>query len=394
MAWNEPGDNGDKDPWGHRKNEQGPPDLDEVLKKMQNKLGGWLGGSGNGGNAKSGMPDFNPKYILLIAFLFFGIWAAFGFYTVQPAERGVVLRFGQYVGTTESGLNWYFPYPVGEVIKVNVEQVRALQHKAHMLTKDENIVEIELIVQYQISDAKDYLFNVQDPTVTLKQATASALREQVGTSSMDDVLTSGRETLAVQTKLRIEEVLSRYHPGLIIQAVNLQNAQPPAEVQAAFADVIKAREDEERHKNKAQAYKNEIEQKAAGVADQLIQEAEAYQSQVVNLAKGEAKRFLSILNAYAKAPEVTRERIYLETIESVLGSTSKVLVDTHGGNQLILLPLDKMLSSHSAISANLPKKDVYDIQPSENSSSHSSSSLTSPPSRSVERDIRRTSRND
>lgn len=389
MAWNEPGDNGDKDPWGHRKNEQGPPDLDELLKKMQEKFGGLLGGGSSGGGSSE--QNFNPKLILLLAAGLLGIWALFGFYTVQPAEKGIELRFGKYVDTTDQGLNWNYPYPVGEVLKVNVEQVRALEHKAHMLTKDENIVEIELVVQYRINNAKDYLFNVQDPRSTLKQATASALRENVGTSLMDDVLTSGREALATQTKEGIEKILTLYHPGLLIRAVNLQNAQPPAEVQAAFADVIKAREDEERHKNKAQAYKNEIEQKAAGIADRFIQEAEAYRSQVVNLAKGETKRFLSVLTAYKTAPEVTRERLYLETIENVLANTSKVMVDVSKGNQLMLFPLDKLLSGQGG-GAPISGNPTYQVNSGELPDNVPATDPPQAPARTVNRDIRRIQR--
>lgn len=226
-----------------------------------------------------------------------------------------------------------------------MEQVRAVNHKALMLTQDENIVEIELVVQYRVIEAKDYLFNVRDPDSTLQQATESALREIVGTSKMDAVLTSERTRVAADTKVLIQDIVDRYQTGLMVVGVNMQNAQPPAAVQAAFADVIKAREDEERSKNKAHAYSNEIIEKAGGIASRLREEAQAYKAQVVERAEGETKRFLSVLMEYEKAPEITRQRLYLETMESVLSNTSKVVVDIQSGNNLMVLPLDRMLGT-------------------------------------------------
>ena len=346
MAWNEPGGNG-KDPWGHR-NDQGPPDLDELVKKMQEKLGGLFGGNASkngdpgGGGGVSGNA-LNPRNILIILLAILLVWSLFGFYTVQPAYQGVVLRFGKFVRTAEQGLNWHVPYPIESVVKVNIEELRALRHRALMLTRDENIVEVELVVQYQVSDASDYLFNVQDPDNTLHQATESALREIVGNSKMDDVLTSGRAEVAEATKGLTQETLNRYATGLVVRSVNMQNAQPPEEVQDSFADVIKAREDEERVKNKAEAYRNEIVQKAGGIADRMIQEAEAYRAQVVEHALGETRRFSSVLAEYKKAPDITRERLYLETMESVLSSSSKVVLNMKQANPLLLLPLEQML---------------------------------------------------
>jgi len=361
MAWNEPGGNGDKDPWGHRNNEQGPPDLDEVVKKLQNKLGSLFGGSGssgNNGNGSNGDNNVNGFLVTLLLGAGFIVWLLFGFYTVQPAEQGVELRFGRYINTTEQGLNWHLPYPVETVQKVNVQQIRPMQHKALMLTQDENIVEIELVVQYRVKDARDYLFNVADPDNTLHQATESALREVVGTSKMDSVLTSGRDAVAAHSKQLIQEILDRYKTGLIVESVNMQNAQPPEAVQAAFEDVIKAREDEERHKNKAEAYSNEVVQRAGGFSDQLRQQAQGYKSQVVAHAEGETRRFTSILKEYEKAPEVTRQRIYLETMEEVLGRTSKIMLDVPDkGNNLMVLPLDKLFGGR-ANSTALPNASV------------------------------------
>lgn len=344
MAWNEPGKDG-KDPWGRRPH-QGPPDLDEVVDQIKEKLKQLLGGGrGNPSKEPTGYSDFSFKKILLFLLLGIALWGTTGFYIVQPAFQGVETRFGKYTQTTSQGLNWHFPYPIEDVTKVNVEEVRAIRHKAVMLTQDENIVEVELVVQYQVSDAKDYLFNVQDPDNTLHHATESALREVVGNSKMDDVLTSGRDVVAQNTKTSTQEILNRYKTGLVVKSVNMQNAQPPEEVQGAFADVIKAREDEERSKNKADAYRNEVVQKAGGSADKITQEAEAYRAQVIEHALGETRRFNSILAEYKKAPDITRQRMYLETVEYVLQHTGKVLVDTKQSNPLLVLPTDKLVGN-------------------------------------------------
>jgi len=353
MAWNEPGNNG-KDPWDRKNKEQGPPDLDDIVQKVQDKVGGLFGGSGggskkNGGTGNSGgdEPELGWGGIIFIFIILLVIWSAFGFYTIQPAEMGVVTQFGKYDRTTLQGLNWHLPYPIEDVQKVNVEHVRALNHKALMLTQDENIVVIELVVQYRVKDseesAKDYLFNVKGPDETLRQATESALREVVGTSKMDGVLTSERDRVAGDTKKLIQDIVDRYTTGLKVISVNMQNAQPPEAVQGAFADVIKAREDEERSKNKAQAYSNEIIERAKGFSDQLREESEAYKAKVIAAADGETQRFLSILTEYEKAPKITRQRLYIESMESVLANSSKVMVDVNSGNNLMVLPLEKLL---------------------------------------------------
>jgi membrane protease subunit HflK len=348
MAWNESG-NG-KNPWNNKKPEgEGPPDLEEILKKWKEKLSHFFKSKNSEkkwqGQSEQSSNEGNENhqslwFIVIIALL---IWSLFGFYIVQPAEQGVETRFGEYTTTTNQGLNWYIPYPIEKVEKVNVEQIRTATHKAIMLTKDENIVEIELIVQYRVGEAGDYLFNVQDPDDTLLQATESALREVVGTSEMDKVLTSGRDEISIRTKALIQDILNRYRVGLEVISVNMQNAQPPEAVQSAFEDVIKAREDEERHKNKAQAYANEIKQRAGGTSDRLREEALAYKSQIVERAKGETQRFISILREYEKAPDIMRQRLYLDTMESVLSNTSKILVDVRENNNILLLPLDKLL---------------------------------------------------
>jgi len=368
MAWNEPGGNG-KDPWGHRKNEQGPPDLDEIVKKLQDKLNGLFGKGGSGGGGASG-DTLSWTTIGIVLLILFIIWLLFGFYIVQPAEQGVETRFGAYTRMTNQGLNWHWPYPIEQVQKVNVEQVRAVSHKALMLTQDENIVEIELAVQYRVKDAKNYLFIVREPDKTLHQATESALRESVGTSKMDDVLTRERDRIAAETKELIQTILDRYQTGLIVQSVNMQNAQPPMEVQDAFDDVIKAREDEERSKNMAEAYANEVVQRARGVADRMRQEAQAYKAQVSADAEGQTQRFLSVLREYEKAPEITRKRLYLETMESVLGNTTKIMIDLDSGNNLMVMPLDRILGGRRDFS-NQPMSPNNDM-----------SGLSTPPSAS------------
>jgi membrane protease subunit HflK len=343
MAWNEPGGNG-KDPWGHRKKEQGPPDIEEFIQKLQAKLSNWLGRNNSGNSNESSGDGANGSFLSLLVFVALVVWLLFGFYIIQPAEQGVVTRFGRYQSTTEQGLNWHWPYPIESVQKVNVEQVRAINHKALMLTEDENIVDIELVVQYRVTDAKGYLFNVRDPDNTLHQATESALREVVGGSKMDAVLTSERTRVAIATQTLIQNIVDRYNTGLTVSSVNMQNAQPPEAVQAAFADVIKAREDEERSKNKAYAYTNEIVEKARGIADKLLEEARAYKAQVIAHAEGETQRFASVLQQYNQAPEITRQRLYLESIEAVLSSSSKIVFDVPGSNPFMVLPLEQLLT--------------------------------------------------
>lgn len=349
MAWNEPGGNG-KDPWGHRKND-GPPDLDELIKKLQEKFNQWFGNQRTGGSGQGDSPGLSMMMRIVIGLVLLVAWLSSGLYIVQPAEQGVVTRFGKFLHTAGDGLHWHIPYPIEQVQKVNVEQVRAIPHKALMLTQDENIVEIELVAQYRVKDAKSYLFNVVDPDRTLLQATESALRSVVGTSKMDDVLTLERDRVAADTKVLTQQILDSYQTGLIVSGVNMQNAQPPNEVQKAFEDVIKAREDEERLKNKAQAYKNEVVQRAGGDADRLRQEAQAYKSQVIARAEGETQRFLSVLAEYNKSPEVLRRRMYLDTMESVLSNTNKVLMDVKQGGNLTVLPLEQLFGTHTPVPA-------------------------------------------
>ncbi len=347
MAWNEPGNGSgkDKDPWGQRNNNQGPPDLDEVFKNMQKKIGSLFGGGGHGGGI-----------IIAIAILVaIAAYAYAGFYIVEEGNEGVVLRFGKYHETTKPGLRWA-PRFIDKVEMVDIANVRyqeigfktmgsgkvsPVESEALMLTKDENIVDVKLTVQYVASNSKDFALNVRNPDVTLKEVTESALRGVVGDSNMDDVLTEGRVEIAQKTKEKIQSKLDTYGTGIIINAVNFQDVQPPEQVQDAFADAIKAREDKERKINQANAYKNQILPRALGESARIKQDAEGYKAQVVESAQGEADRFLALLAEYKKAPEVTRERMYLSAMEDVLNNSSKVMIDADDGNNLFYIPLEK-----------------------------------------------------
>lgn len=369
MAWNQPGGNGGRDPWGGRGGQQGPPDLDEVVKKLQatlsrlfggGKLGGGVGGKGGGGFGGAG-----AKGIGLIALVVLIIWAALGAYIVDPAERAVVLRFGEFLKITEPGLNWA-PYLIDSVEKVNVQQINSenigfrktaggttsVPHESLMLTEDENIVDLDFTVQYRISNPADFLFNVVDPRNTLRQATESGVREIVGKNEMDFVLTEGRDAVATEVHTLTQSILDEYKTGLYVTSVNMQSAQPPREVQDAFFDAVKAREDEERTKNEARAFAADILPKARGESNAIRERALAYEQRVVAGAEGETDRFLKVLQEYNKAPEVTQKRLYLESVESVLGNSTKVLLGVEDGNNLLYLPLDKLIEMRrSATSA-------------------------------------------
>jgi membrane protease subunit HflK len=359
MAWNQPGGNGGRDPWGNRGGQQGPPDLDEVLKKLQTRLGRVFGGRGGGAPGGGGFkfPGGGLAGMGIIAAVLAGAWALAGFFIVDPAEEAVVLRFGEYRTTAGPGLHWA-PYFIDSVEKVNVQEIRnqeigfrssggaqtSVAHESLMLTEDENIIDIKFSIQYRVSDAQFYLFNVLDPDLTLRQATESAVREVVGRSGMDFVITAGRDVVAAETGTLIQEILDRYKAGLRITSVNMQDAQPPAQVQDAFFDAVKAREDQERIINQANAYKADIVPKARGEANAMLERAQAYRQRVIAEAEGETDRFVKVLNEYKKAPEVTRDRLYIETVEQVMANSSKVLVDLQGGNNIMFLPLDKLLA--------------------------------------------------
>ncbi len=367
MAWNEPGGNGDKDPWGNRGN-QGPPDLDEVFKNFQKKFGSLFGGKGGKGGRGGGGGVSTPGgsigiYIVIGIVLLF--WLATGFYKIEEAERGIILRFGEHVDTTQSGLHWHWPTPIESVTKVDVTKVHPVPLRATMLTQDENIVDIEGTIQYQIADPTGYLFNVRTPEVSLTQAAESALRQTIGQSKMDFVITEGRGQIAVQVSQIIQEIIDSYGTGIKVIRVNIQNAKPPEAVKDAFDDVTQAREDEQRLKNEAEAYRNEVVPKARGAAARMREEAEAYKQEVIARSEGEADRFSRLLTEYEKAPTVTRDRLYLEMMESVLGQSSKVLVDIDGSNNLLYLPLDKLMSRSATVESETLTDSLRDLKQQE-----------------------------
>jgi len=343
MAWNEPGggNNNPKDPWGG--GNQGPPDLDEALKKFQDKLRGLFGGSGGGGSStggggSSGISAGAFGVLVIVALI---VWALMGVYQLDQQERGVVLRFGKYLETVQPGLHWNPPL-IDDVTTVNTTKVRAASFREIMLTQDENIVEVKLSVQYVINDPEKFVLQVRAPENSLQHAAKSALRHVVGGTTMDLVLTEGRARIGVEIQQRLQEYIDLYETGILVSKVTVDESKPPTQVQAAFDDVIKAREDEERVKNEAQAYANGIVPEARGGAQRQIEEASAYKEQVIANAEGEAERFNLLLTAYRQAPEVTRERLYLDAVQEVYTQTSKVMVDVEGGNNIMYLPLDKL----------------------------------------------------
>ncbi|MCW8853736.1 MAG: FtsH protease activity modulator HflK, partial [Gammaproteobacteria bacterium] len=281
------------------------------------------------------------------------VWMLTGLYKLEEAERGIILRFGKHVDTTQKGLHWHWPAPIESVTKVNVSERQQFAVKATMLTQDENIVDIEGSVQYQISDAPNYMFNVRFPENTLSQATESALRQVIGRSKMDFVMTEGRDEIASRIKENIQEILDQYGTGISVFEVNIQAANPPQQVRDAFQDVTQAREDKERLINESQAYRNEVIPTARGQAARLREEADGYKQEVIARSEGEAQRFTQLLAEYKKAPAVTRDRIYLSTVESVLSNASKVMIDVEGGNNLLYLPLDKIIRN-DAVSSQIP----------------------------------------
>ena len=350
MAWNEESDNKqDKDPWGKNGN-QGPPDLDEIVKKMQKGIGGIFG---NKPTRKGDAPvfPFLIAIILLVAWLIFDMT-----YLIDQQQKGVVLRFGKHVSTLDPGLNIRLPRPIEVVKKVNVGQVRSITHKASMLTQDENIVDVEVAVQWRIGSATDFLFNVFDPFPTLRQVTESAVREVIGKSELDFVLTEGRSEIAQKIQILIQDVLDDYESGIYISSVEMQPAKPPEEVKAAFDDAIKAREDEQRLVNEAEAYRNDIIPKARGSAARLREESNGYKARVIAKAEGEASRFEQLLTEYKRAPKVTRERLYIDAIESVFSNTNKVLIDNDNGNSLMYLPIDRLIEKGVKQKSNTDSK--------------------------------------
>ncbi|SDW40181.1 FtsH protease activity modulator HflK [Marinobacter mobilis] len=357
MAWNEPGGNrNDNDPWGsggrRGGDDQGPPDLDEALKRGLDRLnkllggkGGKAGGPGSTGDNKGGS-GFGAMFALA-AILLVGYITFQSFYTVDEQERAVVLRFGEYHKTENPGLRFKVPL-IDDVTKVRVTNVRNAESRGQMLTQDENLVTVELQVQYRVSSARDYVLNVRDSNEALAYATDSALRHEVGSSQLDGVLTEGRAELAVRVEQRLQSFLEDYGTGLEIVRVNVESTQPPAPVQDSFREVQRAREDEQRLKEEAETYRNKVVPEARGQAQRMVEEASAYRAEVIERANGETSRFLAMLEVYQQAPGVTRERMYLQALETVMSNTSKILIDTEGGNNMMYLPLDQLVNRSGA----------------------------------------------
>ena len=345
MAWNEPGNNGDRDPWGNRQ-DQGPPDLDEAFKKLKDNLGGMFGGgSSSGGSTGGGMLTSSVLGVLAaVAAIGYGLM---GIYTLDEKERGVVLRFGQVQeAVVMPGLSWYPPI-IDKVLIHNVSRVRSHPHDSEMLTEDENIVKVKLTVQYVIDDVVAYALEVRDPEKSLHQSTESAVRHVVGSTEMDEVLTEGRAVMGDEIKTRIQDYMAAYGTGIAVTQVNVDETAPPDAVREAFDEVIRAREDEVRVRNEADAYAYQVIPEARGEAQRYLEEAEGYRQRVVAQAVGEASRFSKLYVEYKAAPEVTRERMYIDTMEAVMSSASKVMVEVEGGNNMMYLPLDRMIQQGS-----------------------------------------------
>jgi membrane protease subunit HflK len=340
MAWNEPG-NG-KNPWDKGGGNEGPPDLDKIVRDWQRRFNALFGGKGGrtGNEGSSGPGGAALAGILILIFIG---WMATGFYRVNADERGVVLRFGAFTETTPPGLRWHLPWPIETAEKVGTTRVNTVRQQTRMLTADENIVVVDLVVQYLNQNPMDYLFNVRDPDGTLADISESVIREVIGKNSLDFVLLEGRTEIALRTQELIQEALNEYGAGITVSKVNLQDTNFPSQVEAAVQDAIKAREDKERLAFEAQSYSNDILPRARGESVRRNQDAEAYKAQVVADAEGEASRFEQLLAEYEKAPGVTRDRLYLEALEDVYAGSSKVLLDAKGGGNMIYLPVDKLL---------------------------------------------------
>lgn len=342
------------------KNNEGPPDLDEVFRELNQKLNRLFGGKGGQGSNRGQTPSTPPIPVAPILGLVAVIWLGSGFYIVDQGSRGVVLRFGQHVETTMPGPRWHLPFPLEAVENVNLEQVRTIEmgyrsfegesgrskemRESLMLTDDENIIDLQFAVQYNLKSVEDFQFSNRSTEESVRGVAETAIREIVGKSKMDFVLYEGREEVAAKAKKLMQAILDRYKSGVNIVNITMQNAQPPEQVQAAFDDAVKAKQDLERQKNEGQAYANDVIPKARGTAARLTEEAAGYKLRVENEAKGNADRFEQVLAQYNKAPEVTRQRLYLDAQEQVLANTSKVLVDQKAGNSLLYLPLDKLMS--------------------------------------------------
>ncbi|MBK0098062.1 FtsH protease activity modulator HflK [Erwinia sp. S63] len=392
MAWNQPGNNGqDRDPWGSSNNQggnsggnkggrdQGPPDLDDIFRKLSKKLGGLGGGKQSDNNGQRGGGS-GGKLVGIVAVAAVVIWAASGFYTIKEAERGVVTRFGKFSHLVEPGLNWK-PTFIDQVRAVNVEAVRELAASGVMLTSDENVVRVEMNVQYRVTNPEQYLYAVTSADDSLRQATDSALRGVIGRSTMDRILTEGRTVVRSETQRELDETIRPYNMGITLLDVNFQAARPPEEVKASFDDAIAARENREQYVREAEAYSNEVQPRANGQAQRILEEARAYKERTVLEAQGEVARFALLLPEYKAAPQITKERLYIESMERVLSHTRKVLVNDRG-NSLMVLPLDQLMRGGQASGGQNGQKNtnLMKLPSSGSSASNDDSSSYSPSS--------------
>jgi membrane protease subunit HflK len=371
--------------WGRKKGNSGPPDLDQLWRNFNKQLNNLFkrkgtGGNGSGGGEGGGGPRRYGGSIGLLIGLLLLLWIGSGFYIVNEGQRGIVLRFGKYVESTQAGLRWHLPYPIEIVEAVNVSQVRTVEigyrnnvrskvlKESLMLTDDENIIDIQFAVQYILKNPEEFLFTNREPENAVLQAAETAIREIIGKSKMDFVLYEGREQVAAKATELMQEILDRYKIGIAISKVTMQNAQPPEQVQAAFDDAVKAGQDRERQKNEGQAYANDVIPKAKGNAARLLEESEGYKQRVIASSEGEASRFKQVLVEYSKAPAVTRDRLYIDMMQQVLSSTSKIMVDQKGGGNLLYLPLDKLIqtsgpSTLPGPAAELPASSMQEVVP-------------------------------
>jgi len=357
MGWNESGDG--KNPWDRGRNE-GPPDLDKIVREWQQKLNALLRGGGSGGGGSGATPAPGWPLIGGVLAVLLLLWAASGLYRVDDAQRGVVLRFGEYSSTTMPGLRWHVPWPIERVNLVNISEISTFSQQTRMLTADENIVFVDIVVQYRRTDPQMYLFNVRDPEGTVSDASESAIREIIGKNTLFFIIGEGRAEIADATKALIQQTLAEYGTGIEVTAVNLQDANFPDQVEAAVRDAIRAREDKDRLSLEAETYANDIIPRARGEASRRREDADAYRSRVVADAEGETSRFEQVLVEYQRAPLVTRERLYIEAIEDVLSVANKVLLDAKSSNSLLYLPIDKILEQRAPVpsSGNMLRSTV------------------------------------
>jgi membrane protease subunit HflK len=343
MSWNDNGNNGSRDPWG---NKNDAPDIDEAIKKFKSLVGSFLGGSGGSGDSSGSSPSFR-KILPIALVVLIVLYSALGIYTVDAQEEAVILRFGKYSTTKGPGIHWNPPFVDNRFI-VNTEKLFTHTTNSSILTKDENIVNVETAVQYKRSNPVFYLLEAASPEDSIAQASESALRHVVGSNSMDNVLTTGREQIAIDVRKRLQERLNAYFTGIEVVTVSIRESRPPDAVKAAFDDVVKAREDEVTLRNEAETYANEVVPIARGAAKRAIQDAEGYKAKVIAEAEGEATRFDQLLKEYTKAPNVTRKRLYIDAVQSVMSNSTKVMIDVKDGNNIMMLPLDQVAAASIA----------------------------------------------